>query len=513
MLSCGGCGAGETCDAVTHRCDDGTCTPMSCAVLGAECGAAADGCGATLECGVCGDGLACGDGRCLPYEPDCATRLAARTPDPRIGTASVVVEPAFWAATRDGFCAGEGGIQADIGPEGTRLEGPGCRGRLAREAFRYSICSCNDIEVMGPIYGVRDMRDMLRGPPPIGANGSVRAESIRSVGVLTASGCEGVSMTAALTTSADTQSNGAIVAPTLSIGRDLWSATGIDGNTTVGRDLLLSPGATRVGALAVSGDTREVAVDIPYPCLCDGSFGDDIATAVTAAATSHDEGAPSGGYPPTIACGRHYWTAAEAPPQFNVSGRVAVFIDGDLGDLAAGGAIGIRVMSGSLTLLVNGSILAGGGAFALDVADGAQADIFIAGDLITDGGAAQFGDSERPSAARFYVAGDTIRISGGSTSIDANVYAPNASYSGQGTGVSGSLLVANFFDRTQVSVSYDADVLDIGVCDEPDVPCQACSDCAGTSTCVEGECGECRSDADCCNPLVCVEGECVPFLI
>jgi hypothetical protein len=66
-LNCGTCGTGSTC---THGYDPmgfeswtcQTCTPKTCAQLGAQCGYISDGCGATLNCGTCGTGSQCTQG-------------------------------------------------------------------------------------------------------------------------------------------------------------------------------------------------------------------------------------------------------------------------------------------------------------------------------------------------------------------------------------------------------------------------------------------------------------------
>ncbi|TSC21540.1 hypothetical protein [Corallococcus sp. Z5C101001] len=38
------------------------CLPMTCESQGLDCGYAIDGCGGTLHCGTCDDGLTCGGG-------------------------------------------------------------------------------------------------------------------------------------------------------------------------------------------------------------------------------------------------------------------------------------------------------------------------------------------------------------------------------------------------------------------------------------------------------------------
>jgi hypothetical protein len=66
-LSCGPCPTGETCGGGgTHgQCgaiDSGTCTPLTCAAQGFNCGPEGDGCGGQLACGTCPAGETCGGG-------------------------------------------------------------------------------------------------------------------------------------------------------------------------------------------------------------------------------------------------------------------------------------------------------------------------------------------------------------------------------------------------------------------------------------------------------------------
>lgn len=60
LIDCGSsCPQGMYCGA-GGECVPQTCTPATCASLGANCGVFVDGCGGTIECGECTDGQVCG---------------------------------------------------------------------------------------------------------------------------------------------------------------------------------------------------------------------------------------------------------------------------------------------------------------------------------------------------------------------------------------------------------------------------------------------------------------------
>lgn len=54
------CAAGDTC--INGKCGKPSCSPLTCAKLGANCGQAADGCGGILNCGTCNAPQTCGGG-------------------------------------------------------------------------------------------------------------------------------------------------------------------------------------------------------------------------------------------------------------------------------------------------------------------------------------------------------------------------------------------------------------------------------------------------------------------
>ncbi len=73
LLDCGSCPANQTCGGggVASQCGagggvrdggGGSCTPRTCAQVGANCGPVGDGCGALVDCGMCPTGQICGGG-------------------------------------------------------------------------------------------------------------------------------------------------------------------------------------------------------------------------------------------------------------------------------------------------------------------------------------------------------------------------------------------------------------------------------------------------------------------
>lgn len=69
--NCGHCGlkcaSGERCNL--GHCEE-ICVPETCESLDAECGFPGTGCGKTLNCGTCPQGLSCREGRCVVVPPD-----------------------------------------------------------------------------------------------------------------------------------------------------------------------------------------------------------------------------------------------------------------------------------------------------------------------------------------------------------------------------------------------------------------------------------------------------------
>jgi hypothetical protein len=115
-----GCG-GTVLIAPSGDADAGKCVPATCAQFGAECGDITDGCGGTLQCGLCVGGGLCGasaPNRCANGASCGAGACASR------GAACGVITDPCNAAVDCGTCANGANCVANRCP----CEGPGCGG-------------------------------------------------------------------------------------------------------------------------------------------------------------------------------------------------------------------------------------------------------------------------------------------------------------------------------------------------------------------------------------------------
>jgi hypothetical protein len=158
------------------------------------------------------------------------------------------------------------------------------------------------------------------------------------------------------------------------------------------------------------------------------------------------------------------------------------------------------------------------GSFGIELATGAELDLYIGGDLEV-AGSITLGDETRPSAVRLWVA-QGIDLEG-SALLAGDVYAPHASLSAAGDV---EIVGAAFFGTVDLAgsstVRYDRSVLDAGdACDLPEpASCASHLDCAGGEACVQFSpgpraCGPCATDADCGCGMVCAEGACDALLL
>ena len=409
--------------------------------------------------------------------------------------------------SRAAYCAGHG---PPVTLPGSGGDGDACLGRIAETVFRHAVCACEDLNHTGRLE--TDSYDSASGAPtvaeggPVGVNGAYGSTGPASIGgsLTVANPGEVLQLsTGSSRIGGDLETNGGLRwTGTAAVARDVWATGEIVGTglLEVGRDVhapSMSPLSVRVGG-------RHVPESVPVeePCHCGSTL--DIPGAVSAAETDNhndDVGLDPDAYVDLVArhrfelpCGRFYLRGVEGTGHltFVVSGRTALFIDGD-----------VRITGG----------------FDIELRDGAEIDLLIAGDFSSTG-SVRLGDPERAAATRVYVGGSgEVRLTGGSAFV-GNVYAPNAPITTTGgTEIYGAVFGRRVQATGSLRVHYDRAVLETGdACPPPpeDDECDVCGSCPDGLQCVAGSCLEaCTSDADCCGPTTCnvATGACEPILL
>mgnify|MGYP000361349028 CR=1 FL=1 len=388
------------------------------------------------------------------------------------------------------FCEGEGGIL---------LPGDGqCTGDLGEKTFVFALCSCTDVSVLGTFmtdsFNSNDPNLKVMAGGSVGVNGNYNTTAVADIGG--ALWIDGAMGTTAIHGVAKDLQCGGNVTPTLvsTVDEDAYVEGNISGLLplmTIAGDLHIPNGKTVQAA--VDGQIIKEAVDVQTPCDCSDPI--DIA-GIVAGFKSDNDNAANGVDPEALAdlgliknielpCGRYYFTEITSllALTITVTGRTVIAVEGDLTDV---------------------------GIFDLEIAPGAELDLFVAGD-IEFANLAALGDKDRPAALRIYAAGDVTFVSG--FQLGGNLYAPNAIFNSVGLGdVWGSLFVKGIQLIELFAIHYDAAVLDQTGCLDPGGECGDCHDCLNpTPKCGDdGECLPCEVDADCCPPFQCDDGQCWP---
>lgn len=416
----------------------------------------------------------------------------------------------FIDQTREEFCAGSGPpiIVGDLGQGRQAL----CTGDIAQVTFRYGLCVCQDFEVGNTLRS--DSFNSARGTSDerggaVGVNGNLTVgNSARVGGTLWVAGDEGIEALNTIQVNHYLYANGDVTANTqIIVEEDAAVAGDVSANVVTIDGTLTQPAASTVDANNTNiGATVDGAVTIADPCDCTNIF--DIA-AFAANHKVHNHNADIGLDPAALVnagtgaeidlpCGIFYLDGATVTNTitFNVTGRTALFIGGDLGATNT-----IRAV----------------------LADGAEFDLFVEGNVEV-GNSLTLGSERQPAAARMYVGGTSVNLGNGGR-FAGNMYAPRAVVTvGNSVEVFGSMFVGEFDGGNSFIVHYDSAILTAGdTCEDtgggdggntpgpggdPGDMCGDCTDC-GNQACNDGECGTCRSDADCCSPLVCFQGECI----
>jgi hypothetical protein len=495
--ACGtACGAGQACVAGACVCPayqsfcGGACIPTSvdpnnCGACGVACtgaqacsaGACAAGClpGLTVcsnacvdlqndnaNCGACGSACGakkgCADGRC-------------------VDTVTVGADPKT--------CVG-GGAPISVGTGAL-----GCLGTLAQTTFRWSLCSCTDLNVSAAL--TTDAYDSTTGPYKAGELGGgvgVDRDVTNWSEAVTVGGTLWVSGTGNYSSSGPPSD----VKADLHLGGS-WKASTkftVEGPAYVGGTL---------SGVTVAGKTEPV-MSVAPACDCSATELVPVTAIVQAHASPNNDNAAIGldetvfekpGAPLRLdlPCGNFYFTSIQPSLalSIHVHGRTAIYVAGDV--------------SASSPL-----------AFTLE--PDAELDVFVGGTLKTSD-TFVFGSPNYPALSRMYVAGaDKIALSA-DVRLGGEFYAANSAevdWSAKNA-IYGSVFAGNFRASDVTDIHYDRGVLRAGDKCPPGgggsgggPGCGSCEDCHNQA-CKDGVCGACTSDSDCCSPLICTDGTCV----
>lgn len=455
--NCGGCGKECTGEQV---CSAGVCSDSCTPGLTACDNACVDLANDSAHCGECGAaceaGQGCADGRCVDSVP--------LGPTPK-------------------KCEG-GGPPIRVGEQPADK----CLGDLAQTTFRWSLCSCTDLNVSAKLS--TDAFDSTQGPYAPGEIGG------------------GIGVDRDVTN----WSEAVTVGGTLWVaGKDEYSSSGpasevkadlhLGGSWTASTPFSVGGPAYVVGTLSgvtVAGVTETVST-VPPACDCAENKRIPIAAIVAAHESDNDNEAlgldpaaldsPGSALRLDLPCGNFYLTTIDTSldTTIHVQGRTALYVAGDV------------AASSSLAFVLGPE---------------AELDVFVAGTLrVSD--TFVFGSPNYPALSRLYVGGaakialsDDVRLAGQlyAASSEQLVWsAKNAIY--------GSVLAGSFRSSDVTAIHYDRGVLKAGEdCPPGGGECGSCEDC-NNQACKNGVCGECGADSDCCAPLVCREGSCVPRVV
>jgi len=491
-----GCVAGAcTCPSYSSLCD-GACIPTSTDPK--NCGACGKACTGKQACsaGVCSDsclpGLSACDNSCVDLQNDSAHcgDCATACPDKQgcangrcVDTVTVGADPKT--------CAGGGDpISVGSGPQH-------CLGTLAQTTFRWSVCSCTDLNVSAKL--TTDAYDSTTGPYQpgqlgggVGVNRDVSnwSEAVDVGGTLWVSGSKGYS------------SSG----PASDVKADLH----LGGSWKASTPFSVAGAAYVVGSLSgvtVKGKTSTVT-SVDPACDCNASQLVPVVDIVQAhrspnndnAAISLDEKVfekPGTPLRLDLPCGNFYFTsiAPSLALTIHVHGRTAIYVEGDV--------------SASSPL-----------AFTLE--PDAELDVFIGGTLKTSD-TFVFGSPNYPALSRIYVGGTAKIALSSDVRLAGEFYAANSEqvvWSAKNA-IYGAVFAGNFRSSDVTDIHYDRGVLRAGDKCPPGgggsgggggSECGSCQDCHNQA-CKDGMCGSCTTDSDCCAPLVCDSGTCVPEVV
>jgi hypothetical protein len=415
-----------------------------------------------------------------------------------------------------------------------------CAGNLAQRTFRFTLCTCEALQISHPIttdsYVVAPDGGLVTGRK----NGSIGTDegltTLASNAHLTVSGSVFVS-DGGVNIQGATSVDGALHAGTavtsasgLTVGADAYCASDVQGNVSIA-GALHAPATSTVGTGVTFGSRVVAPVSVTDPCDCTALV--DIAGIVRAHQGNNDDGQiglvldggyADGGLSPatwatgtgptsfTFPCGRYYLSSVNigATTTWHIAGRTALLVDGDF--------------------VINHG-------FTLDLAPGSEVDLFIAGSLQVNA-PTTLGNQLGSSSTRLYVGGGQDITLNSPSGFYGNLYAPYAQVTAASpTDIYGAVFSRRFLNTSPTHFHYDENVLAAGVeCIAPPTDggaatdggagtdggtagtdgggttidpalCDSCNQC-NNQACISGVCSACTDSSQCCSPLVCVSGFC-----
>lgn len=396
----------------------------------------------------------------------------------------------------------------------------GCLGNLAATTFRWTLCSCKDVQLSDSI--LVDAFDSTKGPYKpgstgggVGANEKYHASG-KSVppdagiyGDLWASSTQGINDSADELVRSTLKSGGSLhSSATLTIDGDVYANGDVTGGVEIGGSLHV-PASAKVD-VTPAGKVLRGAVSFPPPCDCTAQQLVPIAAMVTAhagakndnAAIGLDEDVLASPKAPTrldLPCGSYYLSSIHP-------------------------SIAVTIWAHGHTALYIGEDVQTSDNISFGVDPTGSLDIFIAGKLGASAGLT-IGSPNYPALTRTYIGSDTGLSLSAAAYISGNIYAAYGQvHWSASTDAYGSVFAGDFDASAKTRIHYDRAVLsqgdgcgggggtggDSGTGGGGNT-CESCRDC-NNQACNHGECGACVSNADCCAPLGCDGGVCLPIV-
>jgi hypothetical protein len=422
--------------------------------------------------------------------------------------------------SQEEYCMGEGPPILRT-PEGDEV----CTGEVAAVSFRYAICTCENFDGTDDLF--TDSFNSANGPympnmageaGSVGSNGQYTHTNKGAIGgSLWISGGD-LSLTNEYDVAGELKVDGNLTSTSeLTVGLDAYVTGDATVDTYTVDGIHHQPqGATFNAADPMLGGEAREPVTVAEPCDCDPEDLVDIDGFIETYRTANDNDSidldPDALSDVTdatelnLSCGRFFLNEITGTNEITITAedRTALFVGGDVST------------TGKLTI---------------QLAEGAELDLFVAG-TFTSTDEVDFGSVENPANVRLYLGGDDEITWTNKFSIGGNVYAPTVDLTlTDEAEIYGSLFVRNLTATNKLTVHYDSSVLNAGdTCDGSGSGsggnnsttnntstgsnngsggdmCMDCRDCLNQS-CNDGMCGTCDSNDDCCAPLLCLQGEC-----